>query len=144
MERAVNHPDLQIDWLRALVAVVDAGSLSRSEEHTSELQSPCNLVCRLLLEKKNPHCPLPTGVSKSITRALTFSRTVSCFIRSCGYSGVKLSNRILLLASSGDSKLTASIFTSAKYFSPSCGGRTWPLTVSPVFRSNLRICEGET
>src|SRR5256885_12400453 len=27
--------------------------LQRSEEHTSELQSPCNLVCRLLLEKKN-------------------------------------------------------------------------------------------
>src|SRR2546426_5479419 len=27
---------------------------ARSEEHTSELQSPCNLVCRLLLEKKNP------------------------------------------------------------------------------------------
>src|SRR5256885_12165711 len=26
-------------------------TLSRSEEHTSELQSPCNLVCRLLLEK---------------------------------------------------------------------------------------------
>src|SRR2546426_8367146 len=26
--------------------------LLRSEEHTSELQSPCNLVCRLLLEKK--------------------------------------------------------------------------------------------
>src|SRR5256885_11878263 len=25
----------------------------RSEEHTSELQSPCNLICRLLLEKKN-------------------------------------------------------------------------------------------
>src|SRR5256885_9090885 len=30
-----------------------AGStVGRSEEHTSELQSPCNLVCRLLLEKK--------------------------------------------------------------------------------------------
>src|SRR5256885_10723152 len=27
--------------------------ITRSEEHTSELQSPCNLVCRLLLEKKN-------------------------------------------------------------------------------------------
>src|SRR2546426_2838636 len=27
-------------------------SFARSEEHTSELQSPCNLVCRLLLEKK--------------------------------------------------------------------------------------------
>src|SRR2546426_1270132 len=29
-----------------------AGRAVRSEEHTSELQSPCNLVCRLLLEKK--------------------------------------------------------------------------------------------
>src|SRR5256885_12376950 len=28
------------------------GQEGRSEEHTSELQSPCNLVCRLLLEKK--------------------------------------------------------------------------------------------
>src|SRR2546426_6924850 len=28
------------------------GKTVRSEEHTSELQSPCNLVCRLLLEKK--------------------------------------------------------------------------------------------
>src|SRR5688500_19590509 len=28
----------------------------RSEEHTSELQSPCNLVCRLLLEKKKNTC----------------------------------------------------------------------------------------
>src|SRR5256885_8815612 len=28
---------------------------SRSEEHTSELQSPCNLVCRLLLEKKKTY-----------------------------------------------------------------------------------------
>src|SRR5256885_10384146 len=27
-------------------------AIQRSEEHTSELQSPCNLVCRLLLEKK--------------------------------------------------------------------------------------------
>src|SRR5256885_11814876 len=31
----------------------------RSEEHTSELQSPCNLVCRLLLEKKNAHLVVP-------------------------------------------------------------------------------------
>src|SRR2546426_3935042 len=36
--------------------------LRRSEEHTSELQSPCNLVCRLLLEKKKQLSPyvLPT------------------------------------------------------------------------------------
>src|SRR5256885_10114759 len=32
--------------------------VARSEEHTSELQSPCNLVCRLLLEKKI-HLPTP-------------------------------------------------------------------------------------
>src|SRR3989454_3398789 len=31
---------------------VSRGADGRSEEHTSELQSPCNLVCRLLLEKK--------------------------------------------------------------------------------------------
>src|SRR2546426_8434602 len=30
----------------------ESPALTRSEEHTSELQSPCNLVCRLLLEKK--------------------------------------------------------------------------------------------
>src|SRR5688500_19811168 len=33
----------------------------RSEEHTSELQSPCNLVCRLLLEKKNHSSPSTIG-----------------------------------------------------------------------------------
>src|SRR5256885_5571132 len=32
--------------------VIRDNHIGRSEEHTSELQSPCNLVCRLLLEKK--------------------------------------------------------------------------------------------
>src|SRR5256885_5426833 len=39
----------------------------RSEEHTSELQSPCNLVCRLLLEKKKNKCeiiPEPTRAAR--------------------------------------------------------------------------------
>src|SRR5205807_9367023 len=36
----------------ALHRVVDGRDLGRSEEHTSELQSPCNIVCRLLLEKQ--------------------------------------------------------------------------------------------
>src|SRR5256885_10381720 len=36
--------------------LVAEGLAGRSEEHTSELQSPCNLVCRLLLEKKNALC----------------------------------------------------------------------------------------
>src|SRR5256885_16971707 len=35
-----------------LTAEMSCACRSRSEEHTSELQSPCNLVCRLLLEKK--------------------------------------------------------------------------------------------
>src|SRR5256885_6157837 len=55
---------------------VDRGR-ARSEEHTSELQSPCNLVCRRLLEKKNSeraHVPTlvspanPTPPSSSPTR----------------------------------------------------------------------------
>src|SRR5256885_5595914 len=33
---------------------------ARSEEHTSELQSPCNLVCRLLLEKKKQRVEIAT------------------------------------------------------------------------------------
>src|SRR2546426_6230479 len=37
---------------RSLVKTAAACAMTRSEEHTSELQSPCNLVCRLLLEKK--------------------------------------------------------------------------------------------
>src|SRR5256885_11698076 len=37
-----------------------ASALPRSEEHTSELQSPCNLVCRLLLEKKKKNYRLYT------------------------------------------------------------------------------------
>src|SRR2546426_10537477 len=37
---------------RSHLAGALVASCNRSEEHTSELQSPCNLVCRLLLEKK--------------------------------------------------------------------------------------------
>src|SRR2546426_4864673 len=36
-----------------VLPTVNGTKFIRSEEHTSELQSPCNLVCRLLLEKKN-------------------------------------------------------------------------------------------
>src|SRR5688500_19468982 len=40
---------------RRAVGRQSAARGQRSEEHTSELQSPCNLVCRLLLEKKKIH-----------------------------------------------------------------------------------------
>src|SRR5256885_8731734 len=50
-------PDLQAQLRErgqpgARAAPADQPQQHRSEEHTSELQSPCNLVCRLLLEKK--------------------------------------------------------------------------------------------
>src|SRR5256885_6901206 len=52
--------------------------LPRSEEHTSELQSPCNLVCRLLLEKKkecicNVRLPLQRSHTESIRDTILFS-----------------------------------------------------------------------
>src|SRR2546426_5159435 len=48
-------------WFRGASSTARFPS-SRSEEHTSELQSPCNLVCRLLLEKKKPlHLSIPPG-----------------------------------------------------------------------------------
>src|SRR5256885_7762351 len=64
-------------------------SRRRSEEHTSELQSPCNLVCRLLLEKKKPAyqpVPLPFHVSNStsVTSGSYLHRlfSFSCYCRS--------------------------------------------------------------
>src|SRR2546426_4503883 len=48
------RPPFQVKLLDFGLASAQAESAQsgRSEEHTSELQSPCNLVCRLLLEKK--------------------------------------------------------------------------------------------
>src|SRR2546426_4470479 len=46
---ATSWPDCSVTCRRRLRA---STMRRRSEEHTSELQSPCNLVCRLLLEKK--------------------------------------------------------------------------------------------
>src|SRR5256885_9419839 len=51
-----------------------AAEVERSEEHTSELQSPCNLVCRLLLEKK-----------KNRTATELYSAN---FIRRCACTGM--------------------------------------------------------
>src|SRR5205807_10646626 len=46
----------------APAASCSSSSKARSEEHTSELQSPCNLVCRLLLEKKKDRKPSFTEI----------------------------------------------------------------------------------
>src|SRR5256885_2499475 len=42
----------EVPALHGLREALQQRGMGRSEEHTSELQSPCNLVCRLLLEKK--------------------------------------------------------------------------------------------
>src|SRR5205807_4360322 len=53
-----------LNWELPLDPLHVVPPIARSEEHTSELQSPCNLVCRLLLEKKKfsgtlgPRCSL--------------------------------------------------------------------------------------
>src|SRR2546427_7939542 len=58
---------------------------TRSEEHTSELQSQSNLVCRLLLEKKknnhirSAHSPL-TNNAQMRTLALSRSNTPTCWV----------------------------------------------------------------
>src|SRR2546426_1573503 len=49
---------------------------SRSEEHTSELQSPCNLVCRLLLEKKK-------NEQKYIQGTTPYQRSYACNDTTC-------------------------------------------------------------
>src|SRR5688500_19987621 len=46
-------PDVRLPWRPAHAGLLHSLAFAtRSEEHTSELQSPCNIVCRLLLEKK--------------------------------------------------------------------------------------------
>src|SRR5256885_802644 len=90
------------------IAVVGGGTMgsgiaqaARSEEHTSELQSPCNLVCRLLLEKKKTHrpagaipkrpgsgssCPsqAPAAHQTLRLRHLSYHPTGSAIVRGCG------------------------------------------------------------
>src|SRR5256885_10541419 len=59
--------------------------LRRSEEHTSELQSPCNLVCRLLLEKKKNAPFVPTNIRpcQSPQRLPTLKTPRCCYILHC-------------------------------------------------------------
>src|SRR2546426_6749952 len=54
----IPNGQLQAHQLRTIAGLAERyargiADITRSEEHTSELQSPCNIVCRLLLEKKN-------------------------------------------------------------------------------------------
>src|SRR5688500_2449027 len=53
-DRLVRSGELPVPEAVRLLAEIAEALAARSEEHTSELQSPCNLVCRLLLENKKP------------------------------------------------------------------------------------------
>src|SRR5256885_3020224 len=65
--RELDGGDLRPDRPAAGIGRVVPELGGRSEEHTSELQSPCNLVCRLLLEKKK----------KYTTRSIAYPRSHS-------------------------------------------------------------------
>src|SRR5258708_3739844 len=56
-EVALKHRDLP--WLAGAIIAGEPRQIARSEEHTSELQSPDHIVCRLLLEKKKKTKPDP-------------------------------------------------------------------------------------
>src|SRR5256885_11035230 len=67
--RATTDSNQEQDWLKTNLAKFTRmlQGQRRSEEHTSELQSPCNLVCRLLLEKKKTQA---SSLTPSSTRSL--------------------------------------------------------------------------
>src|SRR5256885_5349310 len=66
---------------RGMLYSIWSKNAGRSEEHTSELQSPCNLVCRLLLEKKKD-VPLLDEIDARFDRSATSyrdARTAAAF-----------------------------------------------------------------
>src|SRR5579863_10656285 len=62
-----------INWRVRLASEVNRPKGSRSEEHTSELQSPVHLVCRLLLEKKKKTPRQHNTKKKQNTTAMTIN-----------------------------------------------------------------------
>src|SRR5256885_9333591 len=67
--RSADHFAAKYGWSPAEEPLHARFLRRRSEEHTSELQSPCNLVCRLLLEKKNrPDNRTPHGQHQLMRR----------------------------------------------------------------------------
>src|SRR5207248_11445943 len=62
-DKGIHHGNLESEIHKAGMFLKAPSSL-RSEEHTSELQSPYDLVCRLLLEKKNITTSDPAGLTR--------------------------------------------------------------------------------
>ena len=86
-----------------------------------------------------PRCPFPKGENKSIIlvdKELPFSAKLNF---SSGNKGVKCSKETRSLTIFGFNPLILETLIKGKYFSPSFGGLTFPLTVSPVFKPNNLI-----
>ena len=90
-------------------------------------------------------CPFPMGEKRSTMRVLGFvvARSPQRLNFSSGKSGVRCSNDTLSRTSDGLRPLILFTVLRAKYFSFSCGGRTWQSTTSPVFSPYFFICCGE-
>src|SRR5256885_4489806 len=80
-----HDPRRPIDRRLTFPIDVSIDRISRSEEHTSELQSPCNLVCRLLLEKKKKKKNISHHINSNIKcRLCIIHRTrvyYTCLVR---------------------------------------------------------------
>src|SRR3989454_4148384 len=63
------------DSKKGAEAVAQEVAIERSEEHTSELQSPCNLVCRLLLEKKKQKQTISLTGPKKLNEITSWSNS---------------------------------------------------------------------
>src|SRR5256885_2746141 len=83
----------------------------RSEEHTSELQSPCNLVCRLLLEKKNNSSPSSSVGQILLYRASHFSLICPLAIEKRASSSETLSVVSVAVVRGGGASCVGSVFS---------------------------------
>src|SRR5256885_12526410 len=81
-------PRYKVPAMPFITIVAAAGAVTivdrlrgRSEEHTSELQSPCNLVCRLLLEKKKNY--IKTAIVTSYSTFYDNSKSTIMHAHNC-------------------------------------------------------------
>src|ERR1039457_1538134 len=84
----VGRPALEDGDQNFLARPRPVAGAQRSEEHTSELQSPCNIVCRLLLEKKNKYgdCCFPIAACTTYLYVIGISGCEVYFVlNSCTY-----------------------------------------------------------
>src|SRR5256885_7984612 len=82
--------------MNELVPPLTTSNFRRSEEHTSELQSPCNLVCRLLLEKKKKNFSPDSTTSDALIYVVNCSSTSISATSSCAATTPHLPSAIVI------------------------------------------------